>query len=136
MKMSKILSEQDQERVSRKFESFKKSDYTDKDFSDVFGKEKQIKSKSSKGALAEHAEDVHLFFSMLHDYFAGKYARMPRGTISATIFTLIYVFAPVDLIPDFLPIIGLTDDAAMLALCTKFISSDLKKYKTWKSKLS
>lgn len=124
----------DNSKINEKFESFKHTDYTDKDFKNVFAKEHKIKSKSRKGPLAEHAEDIHLFFSMLRDYFSGKYDRIPRGSISATICTLIYVFTLTDLIPDFLPVIGLADDAAMIALCTKFISSDLKKYKAWKSK--
>ena len=36
--------------------------------------------------------------------------------------------------PDFKPVAGLMDDAAVLGLCLTGIAADLKKYETWKSK--
>jgi uncharacterized membrane protein YkvA (DUF1232 family) len=46
---------------------------------------------------------------------------------------LIYIFSPIDLIPDFIPVLGLTDDAVVLGLCLAAIATDLKKYEIWKS---
>ena len=45
---------------------------------------------------------------------------------------LLYIFSPIDLVPDVIPGIGLLDDAAVTALCLSLIKSDLEKYKSFK----
>lgn len=45
---------------------------------------------------------------------------------------LIYFLSPVDLIPDILPIVGLSDDVVVVALAYKQVKSDIEKYKVWK----
>ena len=52
---------------------------------------------------------------MLGDVFTGKYKKVPVGTIAAIVGTLLYVLSPIDFIPDFMPVVGYLDDAAMLA---------------------
>ena len=37
---------------------------------------------------------------------------------------------------NFIPVIGLVDDAAVVALCLKLVSLDVEKYKTWKENSS
>ena len=46
--------------------------------------------------------------------------------------TLLYIFLPIDIIPDFIPGIGFIDDAAMIALCIRMAKLDIDKYKSWK----
>ena len=38
------------------------------------------------------------------------------GTVAAIVCTLLYVLSQVDLIPEFIPVVGFLDDAAMLAI--------------------
>ena len=73
---------------------------------------------------------------MLGDVFTGKYKKVPVGTIAAIVGTLLYVLSPIDLIPDFIPVIGYLDDAAMLALCLNFTKYDVEEYKKDKKLLT
>ena len=101
---------------------------------DVFGvldKEDEILGKAL-GPLAKFARNMKLLFSMVKDYVNGTYRGVSWVTIAAVVGSLLYIFSPIDLIPDFIPVLGLTDDAAVLALCLKKIAGDLAKYKTWK----
>jgi uncharacterized membrane protein YkvA (DUF1232 family) len=89
---------------------------------------------SGNGPLSKFVADLKILFSLLQDYWSGEYREVPWGTIASIIATLIYVLSPVDLIPDFIPILGFVDDAAVVAACLGFIQNDLDTYKSWKIK--
>ena len=78
--------------------------------------------------LKDFYEDVKLFFQMIKDYFDGR-CELPVRTVVAIGVALLYVLSPIDVIPDFIPVVGLVDDAFILTLCLKFIKDDLEEYK-------
>jgi uncharacterized membrane protein YkvA (DUF1232 family) len=106
---------------------------TEKDVVKVVEKSDEIERKfRSRGPLQRFIDDGKLLISAIQDYWSGKYRKMPWGTVAAVVFTLIYVFNPLDLIPDVLPIIGEVDDAAVVAACLFLVERDLLAYKEWK----
>jgi uncharacterized membrane protein YkvA (DUF1232 family) len=107
---------------------------SDADIPRILKEEGAIMGKA-RGALAKFAEDMGLLFSMVKDYVSGAYREIPWTTITGVIGALVYILSPIDLIPDFIPFIGLIDDAAVLALCLKTIAADLHKYKAWKQRV-
>ena len=122
---------QKQKEAEDKFDTFKNYDYKKEDFEKVFENEEKIKHKSS--FFGENAEYVCLFFEMLKDFFTGRYKKVPIATIASIICTLLYILSPIDLIPDFIPIAGLLDDASILATCVAFCKRDIDEYKKWKN---
>jgi uncharacterized membrane protein YkvA (DUF1232 family) len=119
------------EQIEKEFDKRSKN-VTEDDVSDVLKKEKAILRKTH-GPLAKFAEKIKLFFSIIKDYANGTYKEIPWTTIAAIIGTLLYIFSPIDIIPDFLLPFGLMDDAAFVGVCLKAINNDLEKYKEWKS---
>jgi uncharacterized membrane protein YkvA (DUF1232 family) len=89
-------------------------------------------NKLSSGPLKKFTNKIELLFSVIKDYKNGEYKEVPATTISAIIGALIYIFSPMDLIPDLIPAVGLIDDAAILILCLNAISFDLEQYQIWK----
>jgi len=109
------------------------SKVTDSDFEDVLRKKEAIRKKfESDGPLARFVEDAKLLLALVGDYWNKRYREIPYWAISAVVFALLYVFSPIDLIPDFIPVVGLLDDATVVALCLSMIDQELKVYKEWK----
>ena len=105
--------------------------------------EKTIKDKSKIEKIFEHVkslakykDDVVLVFSMLKDYAKGDYRQVPWRTIAVLVGALAYVVAPLDLIPDVIPVIGWSDDCLALAGALAFAKTDLDEYKEWKARRS
>ncbi len=105
---------------------------TEKDIEKVVNKSEEIKKRFAGRSLGRFIEDAQLLVAIVKDYWSGKYRLVPYGTVAAIVFTLIYVFNPLDLVPDVLPIIGEVDDAAVIAACLMLVEQDLSKYKNWK----
>ncbi|SFG84296.1 YkvA family protein [Pontibacter chinhatensis] len=49
-------------------------------------------------------------------YFAAKDPRMPFRAKVVVVLTVAYAFSPIDLIPDFIPLLGYLDDLVLLPL--------------------
>jgi len=117
---TKKIQEEFQKRLENSDESVAKKALDKKD---------EILEKIMKSAdLEKFYEDVKLFFRMIKDYFDGK-CELPVRTVVAIGVALLYVLSPIDVIPDFIPVVGLLDDAFVLTLCLKFIKDDLGEYK-------
>ncbi|MHB8126412.1 MAG: YkvA family protein [Desulfitobacteriaceae bacterium] len=86
-----------------------------------------------KGPLEKAWEDVHLLIAMSKAYMNGKYKEIPVGSIAAIIGGLLYMLSPIDVIPDFIPVAGLVDDAFVLTIVLQQLQSDLEKYKKWRN---
>jgi uncharacterized membrane protein YkvA (DUF1232 family) len=108
---------------------------TEKDLEKVLAKRDEIEEKfKSEGPLGRFITDIKLFFAIIQDYVKGNYREVPYWTIAAIVAALLYVLSPVDLIPDFIPVVGYVDDALVMAACLKMVEQDLYKYKEWKIK--
>jgi uncharacterized membrane protein YkvA (DUF1232 family) len=78
-----------------------------------------IKARRFAAALP-FAEDL------LAAYYCAFDRNTPRHVQAALIGALAYFVLPFDVIPDMLPVLGFTDDAAVLATALKLVSSHLR----------
>ncbi len=49
-----------------------------------------------------------------------KHPEVPRAAKVAIVVALLWVLSPIDLIPEFIPVIGPLDDVVVVALCLRF----------------
>jgi uncharacterized membrane protein YkvA (DUF1232 family) len=123
-----------QNDIDEKFSTF--DSYTEDDAQKLMDNQEKIEKIASNDTLHKYLNDIKLYFQMLGDVFTGKYKKVPVGTIAAIVGTLLYVLSPIDLIPDFIPVVGYLDDAAMLAVCLNFTRFDVEEYKKSRKQLS
>lgn len=119
-------------KVDEKYVRENQDKINNQDVDKALSNEEKIKEKLS--FLGKFKEQVSLLFSMLKDYKDKKYIDTPWQSIAAITFALLYLLNPLDLVPDFIPIIGYLDDASVIGLTLKMISEDLEAYKIWKEK--
>ena len=91
-----------------------------------------MESKGIPSVLVNLWQDLKTLYGMLSDSITGRY-RIPVRTLGAVVFTLLYFVNPLDLLPDFIPVVGYIDDALILKICFDFIAKDLEEYKRWKA---
>ena len=105
----------------------------DRDIQKVMDRASDITQKVvNSTSLKRFINDVGLLISMIKDFLSGTYRKMPFWVIGSVVFALLYVLSPIDLIPDFIPVIGLVDDAAVLGLCLTLVEKDIQTYQNWK----
>lgn len=98
---------------------------------------KRVLSKTSalRGeAYAGLREKVGLLVRMVRMYVAGEYRAIPWKTLTRIIAVLLYFLSPIDVIPDLLPVIGLTDDLALIVWLFNAIKDDLAEFEEWEKK--
>jgi len=105
---------------------------THEDLQKVIDREADI-SRKFHGPLRRFMNDSKTLFSLLKDYWHKNYTEVPWWTIGSAVAALLYVLNPMDIIPDFIPGIGLLDDASVVSACLFMLQRDLAKYTIWKS---
>ncbi len=75
--------------------------------------------------------DLPLLLRLLRAWKDGSYRGLSVRTLASCAIALLYVLSPVDAIPDFIPGIGLIDDAAVLALLLHSLAQDLAAFRVW-----
>ena len=69
------------------------------------------------------AQEIALLLPNLLILFKGlaRDARVPRGSKALLVFGAVWFASPIDLIPEFIPVVGLLDDAVVAALILRHV---------------
>ncbi|MGV3588529.1 MAG: DUF1232 domain-containing protein [Adhaeribacter sp.] len=92
---------------------------------------KLIDVKSDKSGFAQVRDVMFSFIRLVKSYFRGDYRNVSKKSIIVGIATLLYFIFPIDIIPDFIPIIGYADDISLMAWFIKSFQEELTKYREW-----
>jgi len=68
---------------------------------------------------------------MIKAYALGHYRQVPWKTIMLMVAAVIYFVNPLDLVPDIIPLTGLTDDFAVLVWVYNSVSNEIEKFINW-----
>jgi uncharacterized membrane protein YkvA (DUF1232 family) len=85
----------------------------------------------SKNYKLSFIDKVSELLEMLSEYSKGNF-KLNEAAVGWIVASLAYLILPTDLIPDFLPGIGFTDDAAVFILAFRQLAQELEHFRNWK----
>ena len=95
-------------------------------------KDKTLDKIKNASALSGLFDNIRTAYDMVSDSVTGKYQGVAKSTLALLAGGLAYLALPIDLVPDFIPVAGWVDDAAVLAWIFRRCADEFQKYKAFK----
>ncbi|MFC6997123.1 YkvA family protein [Rufibacter roseus] len=95
---------------------------------------KKASERKDFGTIAGEAlHSLSILSRLIKAAISKEYTGIPTSTLVMGIAVIIYFLSPIDLVPDWLPVIGLLDDAALLAWFMTSIKEEMDKFQEWEA---
>ncbi|MGB3777088.1 MAG: YkvA family protein [Tunicatimonas sp.] len=93
---------------------------------------KKIKDlRNNSDEMQDFQRYVGTFNRMIKAYSSKEYQKTPWKTLLLAVAGIIYFVSPLDLIPDFIPVIGYLDDISVLLWIANSAKGDLEEFEEW-----
>lgn len=97
----------------------------------------KLKDKATQDNLQnEFIPKVHLFLRMIRAYASGDYKELPKTTLIKLAGAILYFVMVVDVIPDFIPILGFADDLAVIIWVYNSIEEQMEHFREWEASVA
>lgn len=73
------------------------------------------------------------FIRLVKAYINGDYRNVATKSLVIGIAVLLYLVTPLDIIPDFIPGLGLLDDLSLMAWFVDAFSKEIEKFRAWEA---
>jgi uncharacterized membrane protein YkvA (DUF1232 family) len=92
----------------------------------------KLKEVPAAGPLLSDAPKM---VSLVKAYLSKEYPEVSPKVVVSLIAAFIYLVKGIDLIPDFIPILGRVDDIAVIAAALKICEPELRAFEEWREKV-
>ena len=89
--------------------------------------------KEAQGSVKER---FFVLGRMTKAYAQGHYRNVPWKSMLLIVGAILYFIDPIDFIPDFIPVTGLTDDLGILLWVINHVSEEIDKFILWEQNFS
>jgi uncharacterized membrane protein YkvA (DUF1232 family) len=96
--------------------------------------DKLVDIKNPKSGFAQVKDIMFTFIRLVRAYINGSYRQVPTRSLILGLATLLYLVMPIDIIPDFLPLIGLSDDLSVIAWFVTTFNSEITRFRNWETR--
>ena len=84
-------------------------------------------------AIGQTLSDLPLMIAMVKAWIKKEYTVVSPKVIACLVGAILYLLKKKDLIPDYIPVIGIADDLAVLGLALKLSEPELKAFSEWRA---
>jgi uncharacterized membrane protein YkvA (DUF1232 family) len=92
----------------------------------------KLADENSKDNKFKQLFDVALtVVRLVRSYITGDYRQIQLSTIISGLAVLLYVLSPIDLVPDFIPVVGFLDDLSLISWFVGKFSGEITRFRDW-----
>lgn len=99
----------------------------------ALSKSNQIAESENKGMFVVLRERITVLGRMLKAYASGQYRVLPWKSLLKIIAAILYFVSPIDVIPDLVPVLGFTDDVALILWVYRSLRDDIDDFLFWEN---
>ena len=96
---------------------------------EVAGKLSDHKSKDNK--FRQLLDIMLTVVRLVRSYISGDYRQISTTTIISGLAVLLYVLSPIDLVPDFIPVVGFLDDLSLISWFVSSFQTEITRFRQW-----
>ncbi|RAK70286.1 YkvA family protein [Hymenobacter edaphi] len=94
----------------------------------------KLASQESKDNKFKQLFDAALtLVRLVRAYVGGSYREVQTGTIVSGLGVLLYVLSPIDLVPDFIPVLGFLDDLSLVSWFIGKFQDEIRRFREWEA---
>jgi uncharacterized membrane protein YkvA (DUF1232 family) len=90
----------------------------------------RLETVSHNPKVQSALEPITVFNRMIKAHRSGGF-KVSKKTLGLIVLGLVYFVTPLDIIPDFLPLIGFADDLSVLIAIFNSIKHDVEEFRSW-----
>ncbi|KAA9327464.1 DUF1232 domain-containing protein [Hymenobacter busanensis] len=95
--------------------------------------DKLASEKSGKNKFAQLIDIMLTVVRLVRGYISGSYRQVETGTIVSGIAVLLYTLSPIDLVPDFIPVVGFLDDLSLMSWFIGKFQDEITRFRDWET---
>ncbi|MCP9753551.1 DUF1232 domain-containing protein [Lacihabitans sp. CCS-44] len=92
---------------------------------------KKIQAEGKSTVMQSITSKIMTLGKLLKFYATGDYRGIDLKNVVIIITAFVYFLSPVDLIPDFIPMLGFADDIALVTFVFNSVAEEIEKFETW-----
>ncbi|MBC5773543.1 DUF1232 domain-containing protein [Pontibacter sp. KCTC 32443] len=93
--------------------------------------DKLIDTKSTESGFTQVKEIMQTFIRLVKAYINGSYRAVSNRSLLVGVGVLLYLVTPLDVIPDFIPVLGLLDDISLMAWFVDAFQKEISNFRAW-----
>lgn len=92
----------------------------------------KLADKESKTSKFRQLFEIALtLVRLVKNYITGDYREVSTSTIVSGLAVLLYVLSPIDLVPDFIPVLGFLDDLSLISWFVSKFQVEMVRFREW-----
>ncbi|GAB3195721.1 uncharacterized membrane protein YkvA (DUF1232 family) [Pontibacter aydingkolensis] len=92
---------------------------------------KLLDAESKETGFQQVKNLMHTFIRLVKAYMSGEYRNVATKSLLVGVAVLLYLVTPIDIIPDFIPGLGLLDDLSLIAWFISSFQTEITKFRNW-----
>ncbi len=94
------------------------------------------KTDGNEGIFDSIWEELKTLVRLVKSWRAGDYTNISKKSILLVGGALVYLVNPLDIIPDFTPILGLMDDVTIIGFVLNSVRTEINKFEEWEASIA